>query len=122
MIQKFTDLKTKLELLRQTKTDLYSKVQKDQPIRKEIQELIKSDDYGFEGRTNIGKITKIDTFIKMLEKGSRVHIEKLKNLEAPTTVAYDSGRNPPTTSGNIQTFAKTAGGGAGGGGAVASRI
>ena len=122
MIQRFADLKTKLIELKERpvapKKNLWPG--KDKAIRKEIQDLIKDEDYGFEGGTNIGKTTRIDTFINMLEQGSKVHIEKLKNLEAPTTVTYDSGRDPPRTSGNIQTFVKSAGGGGVGSG-VSSR-
>ena len=120
MIKKFTDLKTKLELLSKSQTDLLSKNKKDIPIRAEIQELIKSADYKFEGRSNIGKTTKISSFIKLLEDGSKVQVEKLKQLQAPTSVKYDEEiRNPPRTKGNIKTL-KSAGGGAAG--AISSRI
>ena len=121
MIKNFTDLKTKLEELKKSKprkTDLSTSNKEDKKLRKEFQELIKGEDYKFIGRTNIGNTTKIDTFIQMLEAGSKLHIQKLKELQAPTSVKYDEIRNPPRTKGNIQTFVKSAAGG----GAVASRI
>ena len=36
--------------------------------RKEFQDLIKGKEYNFIGRTNIGNTTKIQTFIKSLNK------------------------------------------------------
>ena len=130
-IQKFKDLKAELESMKSSnKTDLYPG--KDKAIRKKFQDLIKDEDYEFTGKEafnkdgtrkkpNIGAITKIDTFIRFLEEGSKKHIEKLKDLEAPTAVNYEiPTRNPPATRGNIQTFKAVAGGG-GGGPSLASR-
>ena len=123
-IQKFKDFKAELESMKSSnKTDLYPG--KDKAIRKKFQDLIKDEDYEFTGKEafnkdgtrkkpNIGAITKIDTFIRFLEEGSKKHIAKLKELEAPTAVKYDEQiRNPPTTRGNIQTFQAAGGGGVG---------
>jgi hypothetical protein len=122
-IQKFKDLKDKLLELKKTQKDLYPKKNKD--IRKEFQDLIKDEDYEFTGnetfnkdgsrkKPNIGAITKIDTFIRFLEDGSKKHIDKLRELEAPTAAKYDEQiRNPPATSGNIQTLKAAGGGGVG---------
>jgi hypothetical protein len=124
MIKKFQGLKEELLEIKKTRASLaFTKADKE--VRKKIQDLIKDEDYEFTGKEafnkdgtrrkpSIGAISKIDTFIRFLEDGSKKHISKLKELEAPTAAKYDEQiRNPPATSGNIQTFKAAAAGGGG---------
>ena len=58
--------------------------------------MIKDEDYEFTGKEtynkhgsrkkpNIGAITKIDTFIRFLEEGSKKHIDKIKRIRSPNS-------------------------------------
>ena len=124
MMEKFKALKKTLLEIKEKRSNL-NFTKDDKKIRNEFKDLIKDEDYEFTGKEafnkdgtrkkpNIGAITKIDTFLRFLEEGSKKHSDRLANLEAITAAKYDEQiRNPPATSGNIQTLKAAGGGGVG---------
>ena len=74
----------------------------------------------YKGVRNIGALKDAQGLLDKLKNGSVEVLERIKTIQKDKEETPQK-RVPPRTSGNIQTFVKTVGGGAGGG-AVASRI
>ena len=98
------------------------KLKKGNTLREDIIKLIGDEEFKeYKGVRNIGALKDAQGLLDKLKNGSVEVLERIKTIQKDKEETPQK-RVPPRTSGNIQTFVKTAGGGAGGGGAVASRI
>lgn len=87
------------------------KLKKGNTLREDIINLIGDEAFAeYKGVRNIGALTDAQGLLDKLKNGSAEVLERIKTIEKDKEESPQK-RVPPRTSGNIQTFAKTAGGG-----------